>query len=537
MRRGIGVFTGRKSIAAFNRWREIWSRARESEGRARGALARMMSAEGKGFNTWQTSWAAGRENEARIAGSLARMASPAGKAFNSWLAWWVEHSESKAKLAAALARMSPEGRAKLAVIHKLQALIVAAQAAHRAMQAFRLAAPRKAFNTWHHAEGVRLTSLQAAVWLVARSGQHAAALYRQLATLERSTVDEFIGAVDKPGPEGITPLLWAAKSGFGEVVDVLLKLSSDPASLTSAVNEDGSSPLHLAAREGYIDCVRHLLESGANVNATNATDSSTALHWAASKNHAQVCSLLVKGGADTSLVNKWKATALSNAEAKDNYATVILLTDDPAVRIAAEAKAQMESKLRPSAEERMQLQRQMTCDIQAQRVATRDKQHYLEEARLTAKATERQTLQAERLMKIADSTLVKVLSPAASKKAASRHDGEPWLEYTPQEHEDLRRGVGEAQAAGNANHLIFGERLKQASRLLAQLDAHTAGKTIPHAATSPSAKLGPKAGSPVKAAAETILDEWDMTHMKKLLRKSGIKGKAAAKNLSKEVRL
>ena len=315
MRRGMGVFTSRKSIAAFNTWRETWARAREIESRARGALARMMSLEGKGFNAWQASWAAQREKADKLAGSLARMASPAGKAFNSWRAWWVEHTESnacmpthaclcaymhaymarwvehtesKAKLAAALARMSPEGRAKLAVINKLQALIVAAQAMHRAVQAFRLAAPRKAFNTWHHAEALRLQNLQAAVWLVAQRGVHAAALHRQLETLQASTVDDFFSAVDKPGPEGITPLLWAAKSGFAEVVEVLLKLSSDPPSLTSAVNEDGSSPLHLAAREGYIDCVRHLLESGANVNAINATDSSTALHWAASKNHAQV---------------------------------------------------------------------------------------------------------------------------------------------------------------------------------------------------------------------------------------------------------
>ena len=126
-----------------------------------------------------------------------------------------------------------------------------------------------------------------------------------------------------------------------------------------------------------------------------------------------------------------------------------------------------------------------------------------------------------------------MLSPAASKKAASRHDGEPWLEYTPQEHEGLRRGVGEAQSAGNASHLIFGERLKQASRVLAQLDAHAAGKTIPHAA-SPGAKPGPKLGSPVKSTPETMSDDWDM---KKLLRKSGFKGKVAGKNLNKEVRL
>ena len=59
--------------------------------------------------------------------------------------------------------MSPEGRAKLLVLGKLKAILAAHLAMLRAVQAFRMAAPRRAWNSWLNLEAARLATLQLAV--------------------------------------------------------------------------------------------------------------------------------------------------------------------------------------------------------------------------------------------------------------------------------------------------------------------------------------------------------------------------------------
>ncbi|XP_074524937.1 cyclin-dependent kinase 4 inhibitor C [Halichoeres trimaculatus] len=57
----------------------------------------------------------------------------------------------------------------------------------------------------------------------------------------------------------------AAREGFLQTVRVLLDHGADP----NLVDGHGNLPLHLAAREGYLDVVRLLIESTANPRATN----------------------------------------------------------------------------------------------------------------------------------------------------------------------------------------------------------------------------------------------------------------------------
>ena len=56
----------------------------------------------------------------------------------------------------------------------------------------------------------------------------------------------------------------------------------------------GETALHAAARNGHLDVVRLLLDSGAQKNVTSKAGA-TALHVAAQKGHSQVVQLLGRG--------------------------------------------------------------------------------------------------------------------------------------------------------------------------------------------------------------------------------------------------
>eukprot|EP00755_Sulcionema_specki_P001899 Sspe_Gene.26422::Locus_10936_Transcript_1_1_Confidence_1.000_Length_1225::g.26422::m.26422 len=65
---------------------------------------------------------------------------------------------------------------------------------------------------------------------------------------------------------GNLPVHAAVESGHAPMISEVVK--SDP-SLVNARNNDGSTPLHLAACDGKIEVVRLLVELGADVEARN----------------------------------------------------------------------------------------------------------------------------------------------------------------------------------------------------------------------------------------------------------------------------
>ena len=54
----------------------------------------------------------------------------------------------------------------------------------------------------------------------------------------------------------VTPLLWASKRGFCDVVEVLLAFAADVSGMLSAQDADGSTPLHHAARKSHNEIVQ-----------------------------------------------------------------------------------------------------------------------------------------------------------------------------------------------------------------------------------------------------------------------------------------
>ena len=90
-----------------------------------------------------------------------------------------------------------------------------------------------------------------------------------------------------------------------------------------AQNEDGATPLHLAAYDGTLAVVTALLEAGANLEA-RTKDGVTPLHLAAAFNeNPAVVTALLEAGANLEARNEYGATPLHLAAFNENPAVAI----------------------------------------------------------------------------------------------------------------------------------------------------------------------------------------------------------------------
>ena len=64
-----------------------------------------------------------------------------------------------------------------------------------------------------------------------------------------------------------------------------------------ARTETGTTPLHLAAKNGHLEVVQLLIEAGGDINQARTNDGATRLHIATQKGHVEVVSLLSEAGA------------------------------------------------------------------------------------------------------------------------------------------------------------------------------------------------------------------------------------------------
>ncbi|PKO36845.1 MAG: ankyrin repeat domain-containing protein [Betaproteobacteria bacterium HGW-Betaproteobacteria-6] len=90
------------------------------------------------------------------------------------------------------------------------------------------------------------------------------------------------------------PIHDAARSGNGDDVRRLLKAAPQ---LRDARNDQGSTPLHLAATNPDITAMQALIAAGAKVMARD-NDGATPLHMAAYSSRAQNVQILLEAGAD-----------------------------------------------------------------------------------------------------------------------------------------------------------------------------------------------------------------------------------------------
>lgn len=149
-------------------------------------------------------------------------------------------------------------------------------------------------------------------------------------TLVRASVEGHPKLVEKLISEGAnvdgapagSPLIGAAREGYIDVVRVLLDKGADP---NRTVRGDGS-PLIVATDEGHIDVVTLLLDRGANPN-TGVKGDGNALIAAAARGRTEILNLLLDRGADPNAGVEGDGNALIAAAARGRTEIVKLLLD------------------------------------------------------------------------------------------------------------------------------------------------------------------------------------------------------------------
>ena len=133
---------------------------------------------------------------------------------------------------------------------------------------------------------------------------------------------------------GCTALHVAARHGYCDVVDQLLKHSAYVGQPGADSRGLGVQPLHLAAEHGHIDAVCALLAAGADPNATREFCGKcgvTALHLAVVRGHVEVAKVLLEAGATVDTADEDGATALHVAARGGVVDAARLLIDRGAV--------------------------------------------------------------------------------------------------------------------------------------------------------------------------------------------------------------
>ena len=122
--------------------------------------------------------------------------------------------------------------------------------------------------------------------------------------------------VNAKDDQGRTPLHMAAREGRGEIVSTLVSAGAD----VNAKQGNGWTALHIAATEGHSEVAWMLISAGADVNAKTRIGR-TALHIAAAKGYGEVAWMLISAGADVNAKNNDGSTPLHIAEA-NGYTTI-----------------------------------------------------------------------------------------------------------------------------------------------------------------------------------------------------------------------
>jgi len=136
-----------------------------------------------------------------------------------------------------------------------------------------------------------------------------------------------------------TCLCWAAEMGNMEMTNVLLQFHAD----TNLQDDHGDSPLHEAAQQGYFNrknnCANKnyssentiqlsgmLINAGANVDAVN-NDGDTALHYAAKRGDTDLAAFLMDRGAKADVLDKDGDTPLHWASQRGDRPMAKLLCE------------------------------------------------------------------------------------------------------------------------------------------------------------------------------------------------------------------
>ncbi len=138
------------------------------------------------------------------------------------------------------------------------------------------------------------------------------AVQRELAVAQRAP------SIPAAAPAGIAPAT-AEEAAEIDRIKAIIQDSPDLVNAHNATN-NGGTPLHNAANQGYLAVTAYLLANHADVNARD-NPGATALHLAAQNGHKRLCEVLLAAGADVNAATDDGYTALHYA-AMRGYLTV-----------------------------------------------------------------------------------------------------------------------------------------------------------------------------------------------------------------------
>lgn len=127
--------------------------------------------------------------------------------------------------------------------------------------------------------------------------------------------------ITKPTPAGSTYLHDAALKGQKKMAQLLVEHGA----LVDSRNSTGGTPLHDAALGGNADVIGLLLDHGAAVDARDNDEGATPLMLAASLGRSQAVAVLLRRGANPALRDRAGRTALDRARDTDDTGTLDLL--------------------------------------------------------------------------------------------------------------------------------------------------------------------------------------------------------------------
>ncbi|KAF4387631.1 hypothetical protein G4B88_003958 [Cannabis sativa] len=152
--------------------------------------------------------------------------------------------------------------------------------------------------------------------------------------------NEVLNLLSKQNQEGETPLYVAAENGHSVIVGEMLKyIDLHTASLPA---RNGYDPFHIAARQGHLDVLKEMLQVFPNLAMTTDLSNATALHTAATQGHIDVVNLMLETDSNLAKIARNNGKTVLHSAARMGHLEVVksLLTKDPSTGFRTDQKGQ-----------------------------------------------------------------------------------------------------------------------------------------------------------------------------------------------------